>query len=254
LRKIVFILTIVGLISGCATKKRSARTSDAAIGISSRDSLYESIQNQNLTGRSFFIERAEFKIRTGEGEKSGIGTIKFVKPDNFLISIKSFAGIEIARIFLTGDSVFINDRFNKRLYYGSTSYLKSKYGITTKLLPVLLGDYVNDKKIERNEIRCDNGKLYILGIINDIGVKYFIDCGLGKSIMTVPEVGNDENSIEIKYTGFIRPDGINTPGKIEIIEKKSNTTIQIDIQKMISPWSGTIDFIPGKQYDKIHLQ
>ena len=68
--------------------------------------LYESIINQNLTVRSFFIERAEFKIISNDGEKSGIGTIKFLMPDRFLISIKSKTGIEVARIFLTGDSIY----------------------------------------------------------------------------------------------------------------------------------------------------
>ena len=58
-------------------------------------------------------------------------------PDKFLISIKSHTGIEVARIFLTGDSIMINDRINKKLYYGSTSYLKNKYGLTTAVFPVI---------------------------------------------------------------------------------------------------------------------
>jgi hypothetical protein len=247
-------LTIVALNYGCAAKKKSNRTTDAAIELPAHGALYESIQNQNLTERSFFIERAEFRIRTEDGENAGIATVKFVKPDNFLISIKSFGGIEIARIFLTGDSLFINDRFNRRLYYGSTSYLKDKYGITTILLPVLLGDYINDKKLEKSDIRCDDGKLLILGLINKMVVKYLIECELGKSIMTIPVVGDGESTIEIKYTGFIKSDGINIPEQIEIVEKKSKTTIQIHIKKIVSPWNGKIDFIPGKQYDKIHLQ
>ena len=62
----------------------------------------------------------------------------------------------------------INDRFNKKLYYGSTSYLKSKYGVTTALLPVFLGDYVNDQKLDSTKIKCIDGKLNILGIINNV--------------------------------------------------------------------------------------
>ena len=178
---------------------------------------------------------------------------KFLMPDKFLISIKSNAGIEVARIYLTGDSIMINDRFNKRLFYGSTSYLKSKYGVTTSLLPVLLGDYVNDQKLDSSKISCADGKLKILGLVNDVRVKYLIDCELGKSILTVPEDRNKENTLEIKYSEFFRANSINSPGKIEIVERKSNTTIEIRIRKIISPWEGVIDFIPGKQYEKIHL-
>ena len=118
--------------------------------------------NQNLTARSFFIEKAEFKISSGDGEKSGIGTVKFQMPDKFLISIKSKAGIEVARIFLTGDSIFINDRFNKKLYYGSTSYLKSKYGYYNIIIASILGDYVNDQKLDRSKINCIEWKVKIL--------------------------------------------------------------------------------------------
>jgi hypothetical protein len=253
LRKIVFILTIVILIYGCAVKKKSGKTTDS--GAPDKESgIFSSILNQNLTSRSFFLERAEFKIRSGDGEKSGLGTVKFLMPDKFLISIKSNIGIEVARIYLKGDSVFINDRFNKRLYYGSTSFLKSKYGFTTSLLPVLLGDYVNDQKLDSNKIRCNDGRVSVSGNISDVKIEYLIDCQFGKSILTVPGKMRDESSLEIKYSGFFSSEGINVPGKIEIIEKQTNTTIEILIQKVIVPWNGVIDFIPGRQYDKIHLQ
>jgi hypothetical protein len=217
------------------------------------EKLNERIVNQNLTRRSFYIGRAEFKIKSSVGEKSGLGTVKFLMPDKFLISIKSKSGIEVARIFLSGDSVMVNDRFNKRLYYGSTSYLKSKFGVTTAMLPVLLGDYVNDQKFDSARIKCTDGKLNVLGIINNVRVKYLIDCELGKNILTVPEDMEDENSLVIRYSEFIKGSNINSPGKIEISERKSSTIIEIRIQEIVSPWNGVIDFIPGKQYEKIHL-
>jgi hypothetical protein len=253
-RKIAFILSIVLLSYGCATTKRSTKITGSDGAVTGRDNLYTSITSQNLTGRSFFIEKAEFRVQSGDGVKTGLGTIKFLMPDKFLISLKSNAGIEVARIFLKGDSLFINDRFNKRMYYGSTSYLKRKYGVTTSLLPVLLGDYVNDMKLDSSRISCSNGRLDILGIINNVNVKYLIDCELGKSILTIPRESEDDDSLEIRYTEFLKASGINIPGRIEIIEKQSNTVIEIRIQKIVSPWDGGIDFIPGKQYDKIHLQ
>jgi hypothetical protein len=253
LRKINFILIILILNFGCAVKKKNSKSVGSDIA-APEERIYADLLNQNLTGKSFFIERAEFKIHSGFGEKSGLGTVKFLKPDKFLISIKSIVGIEVARIFLKGDSIFINDRFNKKIYYGSASYLKSKYGVSTSLLPVLLGDYVNDQKPEKKKINCVDGKFSILGIIDNIHVKYKIDCELGKIIWASQEDMREESTLQIKYSEFFSSNGINTPGKIEIIEGKTNTTIEIYIKKMISPWDGVIDFIPGKQYDKIHLQ
>ena len=82
-------------------------------------------------------------------------------PDKYLVSIKSNTGIEIARIYLTEDSVMLNDRLNKKLYYGSASDLKKKYGLTTAILPVIIGDYVNDGKSDEESQNCIDGRLNI---------------------------------------------------------------------------------------------
>jgi hypothetical protein len=253
LRKIVFILTVFILATSCSVNRKQMRNKKSIVGVPIIGDLAQSVLNQNLTARSFYIEKAEFKIKSNEGEKSGLGSIKFLMPDKFLISIKSNAGIEIARIFLSGDSIFVNDRFNKKLFYGSATYLKDKYGLTTSLLPVALGDYVNDEKLDSSKIKCEDGKLNIEGIVRSLKIRYLIDCELGKSILTVPGNNIDENVLQIQYSDFFRENEINTPGKIEISEKKSNTTIEIRIVKIISPWEGTIEFVPGKQFEKIHL-
>jgi len=239
--------------SGCSALRKQ-KVSYGPVAIESEaENLSERILDQNLTSRNFYIERAEFKIKSDDGEKSGIGTVKFLYPDRFLISLKGNTGIEVARIFLTGDSVMINERMSKRFYYGSTTYLKAKYGITTSILPVILGDYVNDEKIDDNMINCVNGNFYINGIVKNVKVRYLIDCELGKSKVTLPEENLSGNGLEIRYGKFFNVNNINAPGIIEISDKHRNTTIEIRIEKISIPWEGTIDFIPGKQYEKIHL-
>ena len=116
MRKVVFIFVVVVLSIGCSVSRKQVRETIKTGEITGEVELLEDIINQNLIERSFFIEKAEFRIRTEEGEKSGVGTVKFLMPDKFLISIKSRTGIEIARIFINGDSIMANDRFNKRLY------------------------------------------------------------------------------------------------------------------------------------------
>lgn len=248
---IFFVLT---LVSGCTATRRQGRGISSPGNSSSILGLHENIINQNITANSFFIERAEFRIISGAAENSGLATMKFLMPDKFLITIKSRTGIEIARVFLSGDSIMANDRFNKKLLYGSASYLKGKYGLTTALLPLVLGDYVNDKQIDNNKIICTDGNLKIDGIVKDVRIQYLVDCILGKSIKAIPEDISNENVLEFRYSNFLYINNIYIPGKIEITENKSNTKIEIKIQKFISPWEGKIEFIPGKQYEKIYLQ
>jgi hypothetical protein len=216
-------------------------------------SILEKVVKQNITGSNFFIEKAEFSINSAAGEKDGIGTIKFMLPDKYLVSLKSKAGIEIARIYLTEDSVMINDRLNKKLYYGSASDMKRKYGLTTSILPVILGDFINDLEGSVEKPECKDGFLNMSAVIKDIRIKYSIDCKYGKCIQTLPANELKTNGFKIEYTDFINTGGINIPGKISISEKQNNTRIEIKILKIVIPWEGSIEFIPGRQYEKIHL-
>ena len=125
-------------------------------------------------------------------------------PDKFLISLKSNTGIEVARIYISGDSIFVNDRFNKKLYYGSTSYLKNKVRSDNLLTSVALGDYVNDERLDSTRLNCIDGKLNVEGIVKNVNINYLIDCESGKSIMTIPEDKIDENDLEIKYSDFFK--------------------------------------------------
>lgn len=253
MRKVGFILFVIVLSIGCSVSRKQVRKTIETAEISGEINLFEDIIGQNLIGRSFFIEKAEFRIRTEEGEKSGVGTVKFLMPDKFLISIKSRAGIEIARIFIKGDSIMANDRLNKRMYRSSRSYLQNKYGFPVALLPVILGDYVNEEKLDSSKIHCTDGKLLINGSVQDVKIEYLMDCKLGKSMQVIARDNKEENSIKIKYSQFFKTNTINAPGRIEVVEKQSNTTIEIKIVKILSPWEGSIEFIPGKQYETINF-
>jgi hypothetical protein len=253
LRKIIFIFLVFILAAGCSVNRKQRRNKTATGNSLNDNELIQKLVSQNLTGRSFYIQKAEFKISTDQGEISGLGTVKFLMPDKFLIEIKSKAGIEIARIFLSGDSVLVNDRFNKKLYYTSASFLKNKYGLSTSVLPVALGDFVNENKLDSSKIWCKDGKVNIEGGVKNVKINYVIDCELGKSVLTIPEDRINESVLQIRYSDFFRANEINTPAKIQITETKSKTTIEIVIRKIISPWDGTIEFVPGKQYQKIPL-
>ncbi len=65
--------------------------------------------------------------------------------------------------FLKEIPFMINDRMDKKLYYGSTSYVKRKYGLTTAVLPVILGDYVNEDKADSNRVKCREGNFSVNG-------------------------------------------------------------------------------------------
>ena len=238
--------------SACSVSRITERSYNTSIDTLEEGKGLEGIKKQNLTENNFFIQKAEFTVVSQEESKSGLGSIKFEKPDKYLITIKSKGGIEVTRIFISDDTILINDRINRKLYYGTPAYLKSKYGLTTSVLPLLLGDYINDEVYD-GKVDCIEGKFSINAAINKLKINYFIDCEARKTILALPEHNVNEWKLGIKYSNFIKAGEAFTPGKIEISDSQSKTTIEIRIDKIESPWDGTIQFIPGNNYEKIHL-
>jgi hypothetical protein len=246
LRKIIFIFIIAISVYGCsATKSRSTLNPVSLSG-----SIIENIKFQNLSNNSYFIQKAEIEVLTNNGKEKFIGTIKFEKPDKYLISVKSRTGIEGARIYITKDTVLINDRINKKLYFGTAAYLKLKYGISENLLPLIFGDIILDSKCENKEIRCSNDNATIDCAIKGTYLKYIVDCKKFKT----GTVTLGEQDINLKFDKYFILNNILVPRTIELRAPDYNMDINIKIVKVENPWNGNVSFVPGKGYELIELR
>lgn len=253
MRKINLILFLLIFSIGCSVVRNRESRNNNLSDSTDTDRLLESANNQNITRNDFFIQKAELKITTQDETEKLLATIKFKKPDLYLISIRSRAGIEVARIYLSGDTILINDRINKKQYYGSPEYLAGKYGVTVSVLPVILGDFIEDNMSGSNTEKCLDGKLDINSKVNGTGIKYIIDCKKRKSILAITENSLNIKKIEIRYSDFLKSGDVLFPGKIEIRDFQSNTNIEIKIHRIESPWNGDLEFIPGNKYEIIQL-
>jgi hypothetical protein len=217
------------------------------------ENILESVKKLNITNSGFFIQKAEIEIVTQKSKTNFIANVRFELPYKFLITLKSKAGIEGARIYVSEDTILINDRINKKLYTGNALYLKRKYGLTQNLLPIVFGDIVLSENFTQETNECKENVLNIISSVKGILVNYKIDCGKRK----IKQVNQDEGSVRqgfaIKYEKFIKIGNSSIPEIVEMNDKQSNTVIRIKILKLESPWSGTIKFIPGKGYDIIDL-
>lgn len=253
MQKVSLILFILLLSTGCSVlKSRKNDNSEVSEDIIT-EKLLEKIKKQNISERGFFIQKAEINIITENEKQNLIGTIKFQIPDKYLISLKSKAGIEVARIFISRDTILINERINKKEYYGSSNYLRRKFGITAYILPVIFGDYISDTLSDSNLTNCSDGKSSLIRIIGGIKVNYVIDCKKGKSIKAFSENSSGNDKIEINYSSFIKNIDLLTAGKIQIIDSEKMFTIEVKIKKIVYPWDEDIKFIPGQKYELIEL-
>ncbi len=251
--KIVLILFQTFFIAGCAVTRNLSIDKDYNSDKFNSGSVTEDTRQQNITNSGFFIEKAEIEVNNSKGKQKFIANIRFEPPDKYLISLKSKSGIEGARIYLSDDTILVNDRINQTEYYGTPYYLKKKYGFSISTLPLIFGDLVLEKNFKDRSEGCSEGILKLKCEVKGVALNYSVDCKKRKVIM-VNQINNIANpEIKIMYDGFHNLKDILVPGIIEVEEYQYNTAIKIRVLKVERPWNGNIGFIPGKGYKLIEL-
>ena len=250
----IVIIVILGFFSAGCSVIRNKSTRDLEISKEFlSENVLESVKNQNITKDNFFIQKAEIEITTQNTREKLIGSIKFITPDKYLISIKGRTGIEGARIYASGDTILINDRINKKMYSVSSLFLKRKYGISAKFLPLIFGDVVFEKNYEGNKPLCSGDKLNFDYAVQGVLLYYEINCKKRKTILVNQHNNIDLKGIDIKYNSFIKSGNLLMPENIELTDSQNNLRLDIKVVKIQQPWNGRIEFIPGKDYEIIEL-
>jgi hypothetical protein len=250
LSRIPLILVLIVTIYGCSAVKKEQK-SGITSEISNIVSLTE-LKGSNISNNDFFITKAEIEILNNGEKQKFLASLKFKNPETYLISLRNNAGIEGARIFISKDTILVNDRINKKLYYGSARYIKSKYGITTSTIPVIIGDFINEEKDQISELKCSNNKSEISEINEEKEIKYIIDCGERKISET--KIIHGKEGIVLLFSRFINYNSKHYPQSIKIEDFKQESEINIKIQKIEFNAIEKVDFIPGKEYEKVILK
>ena len=252
-KKVGFLILIIA-ITGCSVSRFGKPDMDKNVETGSGVFNKKKILNNNLTSYSFFIQKAEVEVYSGNEIQKFLANIKFSFPDTYLISLRSNTGIEAARIFLTGDTMLVNDRINKIIYCGNSYGVRKKYGFVQALLPLLWGDIVLSRNYEENDIKCLKGSAQIDEVISGFKVAYKINCDKAKVEMVVLTGSNNQQNTIISNESYKKI------GNGYVVEK-SNVTgfnnydlIKLKYSKIEVPWEGKIEFIPGKNYEKVEIK
>jgi hypothetical protein len=252
LQKVTYSGLIILVITGCSVFKGKDLSQREDWKADNNISIPALTRNNNLTENSFYISSMDIAYSDGKTSNKLSGSFKFEKPDKYLISLRSKGGIEVARIFINNDSLYILERLNHKVYVGSLNYIRRNYGFPATILPLLIGDFIgncknyleegNDKRIE--EVRC---------IESGVEIKYYIDKSIGK-VVSVDAEGNRRNElISISYDKFIRKSSAVCPTKIILTNKIRNLNAEIKINKIVFPWTEKIEFNIGNKYQILEL-
>jgi hypothetical protein len=247
LYKIIFISIVTGIIGyGCAVSK-STEIEISALSKNNAQKIIQLTEEQNITNSSFFIERGKISTSGDGGRINLLFTMKYSRPGNYLISLKSITGIEAFRVYLTEDTVLINDRMNQVTLFGNPYEFEKISGLPEALFKVILGDlFISNENKEISQNCLDNG-LTINDYYQGLIIKSMIDCKLGKAKTVTLTSGTPNELINIFYSRF-KPDRYKIPGRIEVNDFRRRVKILIKIEKYSVPWSDEMKFIPGFGY------
>jgi hypothetical protein len=246
LYKVGLILALGILLTGC-TVTRPVSSIGTQANAASVDEIIKVTESQNITGSSFFIEKGRIST-SGEGGRINLMfTMKFAQPGIFLISLKSITGIEAFRVFITTDTVLINDRINKVTLYGRPYDFEKISGLPGELLNISVGDLFVGERMKSNETGCSCNSLHINDYYRGLIINSIIDCTIGKAKSVTLTSGIPNEQINIFYSGF-RSDLYRLPRRVEVNDFRRNVKILIRIDKYTVPWTGGTEFIPGAGY------
>lgn len=245
--KLIILEVVAMIISyGCSVSKRAGREITALSQIDSKKAL-QLTEKQNITNSSFFIERGKISTSGEGGRINLLFTMKYTQPGKYLISLKSTTGIEALRVYLTEDTVLINDRIKLVTLYGKPFDFAKIAGLPAALLKVSVGDlFITDKNKEIPQ-KCIDNSLTITDYFQGLIIKSIIDCKIGKTKNVILTSGIPNELISIFYSKH-KQDGYEIPGRIEVNDFRRKVKIVIRIEKYYVPWFGEMIFIPGSGY------
>ncbi len=183
---------------------------------------------------------AKAKFSFDDGKKSVSATANFrIKKDSIIwISVSPGLGIEVARVLIDNDNIYVIDKLNKHYYEYTFQELSIEYDFDFNfqmIQSVILGNLVEPYQKQRVE-RMDNYFTYTASK----GV-YLYQNYIGASTMKLEKVQvfdeDTRNTISVNYSDFILVNSQIFPNEISAVidydaNNKPNTEVEISFSRM----------------------
>ena len=226
----VFLIIVLLIVSSsCRSLRLAGGRGENKTGEINAGRFMEEMKSTNITDRPIAINRIIINYENSYERRRLRANAKMDGKGNLLVSIRTFAGIEAARIIIGKDTVKVADRINRICYVGDTKIMEEKYGIEYKFIHLLFGDFVETDVLKRR-LTCRDG----LTEIDDYkkGIKYTVDCDLYKIIEAVGNLDKGERKIRGTFSEFTEENGMLYPASIKWELGVNNLTIDMDMQNI----------------------
>ncbi len=243
-KTIIFSAIVLFLAQGCSTSRKLAGEKDFNIDGGRVEDLTSIGVKRNISGKDLIISRARIQYNTEEFSTSVSAFIKYNAKGELLISLRSVAGIEVARAFINNDSIKLHDRINNVLYIQSVKYLKNLYGIGGEDIVLLWGDLppgLASLIAERKK------KGQVAYNIKKSGTEYYIEFDsvyLKTKKVTVSNIKGINTKMD--FDNYITDQGLIYPGNAEINVNNGEMLIRVKYSGAKREKIKSMKFTPGK--------
>ena len=223
MRLVATIVFLAGLLTSCSSTKRIATNRpDRYRGTA--DEVHNEILGNNIGSKDFTVNRFRINYSDKELDKNVSGFIKHEKNGNVLISVRTVAGIEIARALITGDSLKVYDKINRILYLQSIEYLARKYGYPESFVALLWGDMPSSGVSAISNVKPDEESGDLLKYLSE-DYNYFISRENLK-VTRLQDTGSAYDSY-IEYSGFRQTGKEIYPTEILLVSERYGQRIEV---------------------------
>ncbi len=255
MQKIIFTIIVATLlVTSCSTARKASRTKVSKADRDTNSDRLESVIENNLSNNDFYIRRADIKFRQANVTVNLNASVKFRKPDSLMISVRSAVGVEAGKGFIAGDTVIINDRFNRRIMVGNPDDIRAKYGIHPAMIFVILGDMIVGDGDNSSLIDCQRGEFKRTYEVEGKELEYTVDCVDRKVKKVYVEGDLRSGNVTVLFSDLVREGNISYPGKVIINDDLKELDIEIDIKRIESPWQGSMGSIGGQGYRVVRIK
>lgn len=252
MQKIAYIFIILSIASCSVFKKQNS----GGIILSEKDEFHgdivEAVKKLNISNQNYFIRKAEIQVISGEKKESFLASIKFIFPDKYLISLRSKSGVEGARVFLTADTILVNNRISRELLYGDPDFIRKKFGISPSAVPVLFGDFVFRSIEDQYNVKCTDGFMKLHSSMMGLPYESVIDCKTLKLNSCIQVSEREEDRVIMNFSRYLEFENSIVPSRIKMTY--GSIQVLITIKNIEIPWEGELEFIPGQNYEVIPLK
>jgi len=251
--KIIGVSIIIAVMSSCSSIKISDTEGRKGTFEVNKEKLLERVKANNIIKEQLAINKIAITYKERGKKRRFKANLKYNGADSMLISIRTFAGIEAARVLIKEDSIKIIDRINKIMYIGETDKIVAKYGVNKEFIDLFFGDIIKIE-IEKRRLQCKGGIVEISEYERNKTVDYYIDCNINKIVKVEGHWGVENQNVKGTFSNFRNDKGFMYPGSITWLLDQQGIELEVEMENLARIENTNILFSTGKGYSITKLR